>query len=89
MASFKGYKFKTDNKLKAFGETDWQKKTVRINKKKNKKTSKGELIDSIAHEKMHINHPKMKEKTVQKKTKQQVKKLNKGQKDRDYSLLKK
>lgn len=55
--------------MHAFGETDLDKKKVRINKKKSlKKGGARELYDTIKHEKIHIDSPKMLEKTVYKKT---------------------
>lgn len=96
----KGFKIKTNNKLRgAFGMTDFGKKTVEINKKlhrnaKKSKVSKGfakkdlTLINTIAHEKMHVNHPKMLEKTVRKQTRKVVAKMGKKTKSKLYSKLK-
>lgn len=78
------YKRVVDNKMKYFGETDHQKKTIRINKKKSLKSGKGELLDTIAHEEMHAKHPNMKEKTVRRKTAGVVKKMSRKQKSKMY-----
>lgn len=76
---YKGYKVKVDNKMKWFGDTDTEKKIIRINKKKSlKHGGKAELKDTIFHEKYHAAHPGALEKTTYKKTKQYIKKLKKN-----------
>jgi hypothetical protein len=71
---YKGYKVLVDNNLKAngkpiYGETDTQKKVVKINVKHNKKSKrKGELSDTLHHEFQHVLHPSMSEKQVYKRT---------------------
>lgn len=66
----KKLKIGVDNKLKgAYGETTIEKgkpTIVRINVKKHK-GDKAELADTIKHELMHAQHPKMHEKTVYKR----------------------
>ena len=70
------------------GDTDLANRVIRINKnlhKKVKKTGKeGELINTIVHEELHRKHPKMLEKTVRKKTKEEVRKLSEPQKHKLY-----
>lgn len=82
--STKGYKRAVDNKMKYYGDTDTQKKVIRINKKKSMKAGKGELLDTIVHEEQHAKHPMMKEKTVRRKTAGVVKKMTKKQKSKMY-----
>jgi hypothetical protein len=66
---YKGYKVMTDNHIGAFGETDTKKKVVKINLKKNRKSKrKGELSDTIAHEFIHVRHPRLSEKQTYKRT---------------------
>jgi len=77
---------KVDNKMRNFGDTDYKKKTIRVNKKKAKETGKGELLDTIVHEETHWKHPKMREKTVRRKTKKSISKMSKKQKKRLYAL---
>jgi len=87
MGKYKGFKFKTDNKMRgAVGETDFGKKSVRINKKRLKKRKRGETGKTLMHEKLHIDHPNMHEKTIYKKEKQ-FKKLSEKQKQRLYNLI--
>jgi len=75
---YKGYKVKVDNKMKWFGDTDVDKKIIRINKKKSiKHGGHMELKDTVFHEKYHAAHPKALEKTTYKKTRQYIKKLKK------------
>ena len=63
-----------DNKLKgSFGETHMvggKPVAVKINVKKHK-GNKAELADTIKHELMHVKHPKMTEKAVYKKVRQE------------------
>lgn len=96
----KGWKYKTDNKLRgAFAETDFDTKTVRLNKKKHKPAARvkhyqknangGEsLINSIEHELLHIKHPNARERTVVKKTKVAVNRLSTHAKQKRYALFK-
>jgi hypothetical protein len=84
----KKYKKRVDNKMYSYGDTDLEKKVIRINKKKNKKKgSRGELLDSITHEITHVKHPHMLEKNVRKYTKKQVKRLGKKRKQKFYKLF--
>lgn len=84
----------------AFGETDYEKKTIKINKKLSRqaaKTKKGawkkygmskkdtSVINSIVHEKLHKNHPKMLEGTVRKKAHKLVSKMGRKAKAKLYS----
>lgn len=92
----KKWKFLTDNKMKgAYGETDFDKKVVRINKKRHKKApsdgiSKKDntIINTIVHEDLHVKHPKMKEKVVRKKASKKVSKMGTKAKKKMYSKLK-
>ena len=83
-----------------YGETDFQKKTIGVNKafhkskgnhrgdiKKNKDGS-ASLIDSMIHEEIHAKHPKMLEKTVRKVTPRKVKKMSKKEKQKEYNKFK-
>ena len=80
-----GYTRKVDNTMKGFGETDFKKKVIRINKSKKKNKRKGEILDTIVHEEQHRIHPEMKEKNVQKRTKKLVKKMGDKTKVKMYS----
>lgn len=84
--SNKEWKRIIDNKMRLYGETDHNKKKIRINKKKAKRSGSGELLDSIVHEELHRKHPKMRERTVQKKATRQIKKMGKRSKRKMYSL---
>jgi hypothetical protein len=79
-----GIKRKVDNKMRYQGETDINKKTIRINKKASKK--KSTIIDTIHHEEMHIKHPKMSEKTVRIETKNKLKRMAENKKNKLYAL---
>lgn len=83
------YKRIVDNKLNCFGEIDDRKKIIRINKKKNKKAGRGELLDSIVHEECHLHHPRMKEKNIKKLTTKIISNLSRKEKKRYYNLYNK
>lgn len=93
------YVWKVDNKMKWSGETDTDKGVVKINKTRSRhkagktikysgKKYKTSIIDTIVHEKMHVDHPKMHEKTVYKKTPMMVKGLTPQEKAKLYKLVK-
>lgn len=85
MISTKGYKRVIDNKMRNFGDTDFLKRVIRVNKKKSKKLGgRGEVLDTIYHEEMHAKHPKMKEKSVRVRTVREIKKLTPSQKRKYY-----
>lgn len=65
----KKYTRKVDNKMRKFGEIDYEKKEIRINPKK------GDLINTILHEENHRKDPKLSEKKIIKKTEKQEKNL--------------
>ncbi len=85
----------------AYGVTDFKNKKITINKayhksknnhspgiKKNKDGT-ASMIDTMVHEEMHKNHPKMSEKTVRKLTSKKVKTMSKKLKAKVYSRYKK
>ncbi len=83
----KKVKYKVDNKMKLFGQANLDTGEIKINKKKNKAAGKGELLDTIVHEKLHIKHPKMSEKNIRKKTPIVLKKLSKKSKQQLFNKL--
>ncbi len=79
----------------AFGDTDYDKKVIRVDKGKHKKKSlygvpkkDSSMINTMVHEEMHKNHPKMTEKAVRKNTRKKVKKMSKKLKAKIYSKYK-
>jgi len=80
------YKHIVDNKIDCFGEIDEKKKIVKINKKMNKKGKRGELINSILHEELHLLHPRMKEKGIKALTIKIVDRLSRQEKIKYYNL---
>lgn len=60
-------KYKVDNKIKAYGDYDEKTGIAKINVKKHKGDKK-QLADTIRHEKYHHDHPKAKERSVNKNT---------------------
>ena len=83
----KYFKRSVDNKMHGYGETDLEKKKIRINKSKKKNKEKGEILDTIVHEVHHVNHPKMHEKNIRKLSKKSIKHMTRKQKQKKYSLF--
>jgi hypothetical protein len=92
----RGWKRHIDNKMRgAYGETDYNKKTIRINKARHqspnakriakKKDGSESLINTITHEEMHAAHPKMHEGTVRRKAASLVKRMRPTTKKRLYA----
>lgn len=88
----KTYKIKKDNKIRSFGDTDIDKKVIRINKKMSKKKRRAkkypEILDTIVHEAKHAKSPHMYEKNVRKHTKKAIKYMGKKVKQKYYKLVK-
>ncbi len=91
----KGWKVKVKNKVKYYGDVDYDKKIIVINKKlhKNKAPRYGipikdqTIINTLVHEKMHIDHPKMHEKNVRKNTRKKLEQMSTREKQAHYALL--
>lgn len=65
----KKFKYVVDNKLRGkYGETDFEKKVVRINKKAHAKDGE-HLGKTIYHESLHAKFPSMTEKEVRRREK--------------------
>ncbi len=79
------YERVVDNRMHGYGDIDFKKKIIRVNKKRSKKAGPGEVLDTIVHEETHRKHPKMHEKTVRKETKEAIKKMSPTQKSKQYS----
>lgn len=93
-SSIKAFKKKTVSKGKWYGETDLDKKVIKVNKKFHKtnplhKKQYPELLDTIKHETLHAEHPKMTEKEVYKRTHKAVKTMGNKEKSRLYSMFNK
>ena len=87
---------KVNNKLKgAFGQTTYHEHgaTIEINKKrhKNKRALKKfpkkdrAIINTIVHEELHANHPKMRERTVRKNARRRIARMGRKAKNKLYS----
>lgn len=94
------WKHVTGKKKGSYGETDFNKKVITINKnyhkskgnhgsgvKKNKDGS-ASILDTIVHEELHKRNPNMLERTVRKLTPKKVKKMSKKIKNKLYSKYK-
>ena len=83
MRRAKLYKRVVDNKMKWQGVTDPNKRIIKVNKKRSKKSQT--VIDTIYHEELHAAHPKMSEKEVKHKTASVLKRLKAREKKKYYS----
>lgn len=63
----KRYKIKVDNKIRSYGWMNPNTDEIRINVESHK-GDMAELASTIKHEMMHVTHPKMTEKEVNKRT---------------------
>ena len=59
----KGYKRKVDRSMHAYGEIDYETKTIRVNPRK------GKLLNTIIHEELHRVHPDWTENKIRKVSK--------------------
>ena len=64
------WKKSVDNRIRTFGDINYEKKKIRINPKK------GDVIDSIIHENLHKTYPNMTEKQIKNKAAQKNKELS-------------
>lgn len=86
----KKWTYKIDNKMRgAYGETDLDKKVIRVNAKKHKKKSThgiakqdNTIINTMVHEDLHRKHPRMSERMVRKLARQKVATMGVVQKQR-------
>lgn len=94
------WSYKVDNKIKGYGQTDYQKREIRVNVKKSKSnpsrvrpitegaTKYPDVLDTIVHETLHKNRPRMREKTVRKATVRMIKSMTPAQKLKYYLKVK-
>ena len=73
------------------GETDFETKTIKVDKPKHKKRWVGipkqdnTILNTAVHENLHAAHPKMTEKRVRKVARQKVNKMSRKQKLKVYN----
>lgn len=91
-----GYSVSVDNHLKAFGETDDEKRTVKINvkaskaygaKHNDKHTKGGSLANTIVHEILHTKDPRATEKETWDRADRITPKLHQKVKNKLYKLI--
>lgn len=93
------WKVQVDNKMRgAYGDTNYDKKVVRVSKKAHRPKSKGRrktpnndgsenLLMTIMHEMNHVRHPNMSEKGVEKLAKAMKSRMSDKQKAKYYNLV--
>ena len=96
----KKYKKVVDNKMRAYGDCNFQKKIIRVNRVKARKDPSRvrpinkhakrypDVLDTMVHEENHVKHPRMHEKNIRKKTLRDIKKMTPKQKQKIYSRYK-
>lgn len=93
-----GWKYVVNNRMKgSYGFTDYNNKRIVINKRRHKsakakrihKLPNGNesLIDTLVHETIHKDHPRMTEKGVIKLARARLKRMSKSQKSKYYGKL--
>ncbi len=80
--------FKVNNKTKDFGNVNLDTKVITINKKRHKTAGKGELMDTMVHEMMHLKKPEASEMKIKKATTKKIKTMSRKSKSRLMSKLK-
>jgi hypothetical protein len=70
MPKDKGYTYKENKHIRAFGDIDYKKKIIRVN------PTKGDLVDTILHEEMHRKHPDMPHRILNKKVKKKIARMD-------------
>lgn len=70
MATRKKYTKIVSRKLKDYGETDFNKKKIKVN------PSKGDLVNTVLHEELHAKHPNKPEKWIKAKADKAEKKIS-------------
>jgi len=68
------WKKSVDNRMRTFGNIDYEKKKIRINPKK------GDVVDTIAHENFHRLYPNKTEKQIKALAKEKIKTISLRQK---------
>ncbi len=63
----RGWKWAVDNELDAYGQTDFENKTIWINLEAHDECDES-LVDTCIHETMHVLYPKKTEKQVEELT---------------------
>jgi hypothetical protein len=81
-----GFKRKVDNKMRYYGDTDLEKKEIRVNKSKKKNKKSGDILNTIVHEEMHADHPRMHERTIRRLTKAKIERMTPDRKQKYYAL---
>lgn len=87
-----------DNKLSGvYGQTDLDTDTITINKRAHTDSKRERinenpdgsesLIDTLVHETMHAQHPRMHERTVKKKTKDKLARMGKSERAKLYAQV--
>lgn len=92
------WSFKTGKVKGGYGETDFGKKTITIDKSKHKRSSykritpnkdgSENMLVTMAHELMHKAHPSWSEKKVESAARKKHKRMSKSEKSRVYSKFK-
>jgi hypothetical protein len=81
----KRWKRVVDNKMRWYGDIDYDKRIIRVNKSSKKNKKMGDIINTIVHEETHRLHPKMYERNVKKFVVKKLNRMGKKQKQKLYS----
>lgn len=78
-----------DNGMNDYGEINYHKKVIRVNKNKSKKLGRGGIIDTIIHEELHRKYPDLGERDIKKLTETRLKKMGSLDKKMYYNKYRK
>jgi len=59
----RGWKWVVDNRMRDYGETDYERRVVRINRVLHRK-HRVSLLDTLLHEELHVQYPFLSERMV-------------------------
>ena len=82
----KGWKWVVDNRMRDYGETDYERQIVRINRALHRK-HRVSLLDTLLHEELHVQYPFLIERMVCELTSVCLPRLSARDKARLYAKL--
>jgi|KBSMisStandDraft_5_1062788.scaffolds.fasta_scaffold1396015_1 hypothetical protein len=82
----RGWKWVVDNRMRDYGETDYERRVVRINRMLHRK-HRVSLLDTLLHEELHVQYPFLSERMVCELTTARLPHLSARDKSRLYAKL--
>ena len=82
----KGWRWVVDDRMRDYGETDYERRIVRINRALHRK-HRASLLDTLLHEELHVQYPFLSERMVCELTSASLPSLTARDKARLYARL--